>query len=245
MAGDKRKVSEDELHMLLEQHRLWLKDKTQGRPLWLQNCDLSKVNLSGAIVDYALFGTTDMTGANLQGVDLSYASFNGANLTEANLVRAKLGDFSNACLKKANLRGADLISSRLNGSSLKGADLGRVKFGGASLFYADLEDVDLSEADFRWLSVGNQKEVMTLQTEPYLIAYTSDVLAIGNEQHALSDWWAFDDQRIAAMDEDGDNGMLAWWQANRPILQAYIQANPAVPHKGSARYRQQNAEAGS
>lgn len=47
------------------------------------------------------------------------------------------------------------------------------------------------------------------------------------------------DERIAAMN-DG-NEMLIWWRINKPILQSFIQANPAHSHKKVAHLIKSNA----
>ena len=89
----------EEVKIVLENHKIWLLDHTQGTRADLHGADLSRAYLSGA----------DLSGANL----------GGANLGEANLGGADLGG--------ANLGGADLSWANLYGADLYGANLRGVK----------------------------------------------------------------------------------------------------------------------
>ena len=110
--------------------------------------------------------------------------------------------------KRANLNGADL-----NGASLQG-----VYLDGAALHLADLCGANLIGADLRQC-IGNGREIKTIQAEPWDIIYTADQIAIERQQHAISDWWAFTDEQIKAMD---DGGALEFWRKWKPILQAIM-----------------------
>ena len=108
------------------------------------------------------------------------------------------------------------------------ADLRDANLCGADLCGADLRDANLRRANLRWVATGNQNEIITHQTKKYQIAYTAEVMSIGCKQFLLSEWWEFDDDRIAKMDD----GALEWWKVHKPLLQALIAANPATPHGG-------------
>lgn len=94
----------------------------------LRGADLSRADLSGAILNLADLSGADLTGANLSmaglvGVDLtdamlSRADLSGATLAEAILIRAHLFG--------ANLSGALLLMANLDGAHLTGADLSGV-----------------------------------------------------------------------------------------------------------------------
>jgi len=87
-----------------EQHDL--KDCSQrGAEVDLRNCDLSGMDLYGAV-----FNKADLSGADLSGANLQYALFNGADLSGANL-------------NGANLVGSGLIDTNLEGATIDGADL--------------------------------------------------------------------------------------------------------------------------
>lgn len=82
--------------------------------------DLSKLNLSGIILEGAI-----LTAAHLEGADLTFAHLEGANLETANLEEAYLAW---ASLDGANLAGASLRWAWLDRTSLRGAYLIGVEF---------------------------------------------------------------------------------------------------------------------
>jgi uncharacterized protein YjbI with pentapeptide repeats len=92
-------IDQSELKEMLEQHKIWLKNK-RGERLTLREADLRGANLSEA----------DLRGANLRGADLRGANLRGADLSWA--------DLSEADLRGANLRGADLSWADLSEADL-------------------------------------------------------------------------------------------------------------------------------
>jgi uncharacterized protein YjbI with pentapeptide repeats len=101
----------------------------------LSRCDLTgavlkKANLADADLNQASLHKTDLSLAILQGADLTLAdltgaSLQGADLREANLV---LADLQGADLSSANLQGAVFLSSNLSGACLSGANLCGAQF---------------------------------------------------------------------------------------------------------------------
>ena len=144
--------------------------------------------------------------ANLSGASLSYANLSGANLRGADLRGASLSyaNLSYANLSGANLRGADLSCADLRGADLRGADL--------------------TDSRLNW-ATGNMAEIKTLLLEVWSITYTAEHLHIGCERHLISDWWDFDDERIARMDSKA----LAWWKKWKAFIQHAIELSPATP----------------
>lgn len=113
---------------------------------------------------------------------------------------------------------------------LSGADLRHAILRDADLRHANLSGAILSGADLRganlWDCNGNQKQIKSLfMFEKYMVAYTSEYLQIGCENHRISEWWEFDDERIARMDE----GALDWWKENKAFIRSVIEKYPAVP----------------
>ena len=185
-------MEQSELNLVLEEHAKWLKDDSTGK----------RANLSEANLRYA----------NLSRADLRYANLTEANLTDANLTYANL---SGADLRYANLREANL-----SGANLREADLSEADLTYTGLSEADLSEADLIGADLRG-AIGNDREIRTLLTEFYHVTYTSDQMAIGCEQHAITDWFKFDDKRIEAMDEHATE----FWTLYKPILITLININ--------------------
>jgi hypothetical protein len=201
-----------ELEVVLEKHQLWLKEVAGGQRANLRGASLSGANLSGADLCHA-----NLSGANLRGADLCHANLSGANLSGVNLSGA---DLRSANLSGVNLSGADLRSASLSGANLSGANLS-----GADLRVADLRLADLSGAFLRG-AIGELVHIKSLSLETYPITYTSDVLQIGCERHALTDWWEFDDEQILKMD---GRKAIKFWRKWKEQIKATIELSPAEP----------------
>ena len=111
-------MTKEELNAILEKHKKWLNDESDGE----------RANLSGACLSGAYLSGADLSGANLSGANLSRADLSGANLSGANLSRA---DLSGANLSCANLSGAYLSRAYLSGAYLSGANLYHADLSGA------------------------------------------------------------------------------------------------------------------
>ena len=123
-----KKITEEELKEILEQHRLWLDSNgKEGK-----RADLTDAKLYGA----------DLSGANLTRANLAYANLTDANLTRANLSGA---DLYGAILIGTNLTGAILIGTNLTGANLRHADLSGANLTCANLTGANLSDANLTD----------------------------------------------------------------------------------------------------
>ena len=128
-----------------------------------------------------------------------------------------------AILRGANLRGANLIGANLSYADLRGANLRGADLRYADLSYAELRGANLRGANLR-CAIGNGKEIKSLQITNFTVTYTHDQLAIGCEQHKISDWWKFSDERVLSFDDF----TLEDWKRGRKLLIAIIKAYPAV-----------------
>lgn len=137
------------------------------------------------------------------------------NLSEANLSEAYL---SCADLRGANLRGANLSEADLSCANLSEAYLSEADLKGADLRGADLSEADLRGADLRG-AIGNLKEIKSIVCDTWVISYTSEIMAIGCQQHSIADWFSFDDKKIASMHTEA----LKFWKKWKPILKLIIE----------------------
>lgn len=113
--------------------------------------------------------------------------------------------YSGAVIKEVtSLRDSDLSCSDLSCSDLRGSNLRA----------SNLSNSDLSNSDLRG-SIGNGKEVKSLQIGTYMVSYHKDILNIGCQSHTLDRWISFTDEEIDAMDKGTS---LAWWKLNKDIL---------------------------
>jgi uncharacterized protein YjbI with pentapeptide repeats len=147
-------MREEELKIVLAEHKKWLEDKSQGKCADLKNQDLSNMrhleiidfsyahlegaNLSGSVMPKAIF-----IGAFLNGTDFRCSQLQLANFDMAHLVNARFdgtsleyASFVKACLEKANFSTA----------SLRRANLHNVKADGAIFEFADLIEANLSNS---------------------------------------------------------------------------------------------------
>ena len=103
---------------------------------------------------------------------------------------------------------------------------------GVDLRYVDLTDADLREAvldDVKlegvslFNTVGNNKQIKTIQAGKYTVNYTNDRMQIDCENHLIEEWFNFTDRQIKRM----DRGALTWWRVWKPILKQIIEVSPA------------------
>ena len=137
-----RKISQEELNKIIEDHQHWLKEDCEGwknmrgnlkdidlRGLDLSCADLRSVDLSNTDLTYAILSNTDLRLADLRGADLIYAD-----------------------LSYTDLRGANLRCANLSCVNLRGANLREVNLSYANLSYADLRGTNLSEVNYNHLT---------------------------------------------------------------------------------------------
>ena len=115
-----RKISNQELDKILDNHKLWLSsggekgEKANLRSANLSSADLSSADLRSADLSSANLRYADLSSANLSSADLSSANLSSADLSYANLLYA---DLSSADLSSADLRYANLSSANLDFSA--------------------------------------------------------------------------------------------------------------------------------
>ena len=145
-----KKVSEEELAVILAKHQKWLNNEEGGERADLSDAELPRylegVNLAEANLSFA----------NLAEANLSFANLAGANLYHANLQHA---DLHEASLEEANLVGADLSRAGLGMADLAEADLRHANLSRASLWHADLRFAQLDWADFTEAVLDNADAV--------------------------------------------------------------------------------------
>jgi len=196
----------------------------------LNGASLDRAALTGACLKYASFRGSSFQGAILGRAILRHASFDGAIfddaifdhayldhacLTSASFERAR---FEGASLRGARLDYACLTSASFERASLRGARLKDARFGGARLNHASIEGVS-----------GVNDYIKCIHIDTYPITYTADVMQIGCERHAISEWREFDDTRIARM--DGKKSVKFWRKYKAWIFQA-LELCPAKPTGG-------------
>jgi len=195
-----KKVNKDELEKILRLHAQWLKSPYNGEPANLSHRDLSYENLSQS---------------HLRIADLSNSKMEGSELIEANLRSA---DFSGCQLSGSKFFEANLKNSNLRHSILKHCDLRCANLSDCNLNGSDLEAIRFDN------TIGNGKEIKSYSGLYWNVSYTVDEMAIGCEQHPISDWWNFSDTSIQGMSLRA----LHFWKENKDFIRNMIEHSPAV-----------------
>lgn len=117
-----KKITEEELKKILENHSHWLKGDCDG---W----EDMKANLSGVDLRDAYLSGSDLSWSELRGADLRDAYLRGAYLRGADLSGAdrRMACLRGVVLSYADLRGADLRDADIRGAYLRGANLSGAK----------------------------------------------------------------------------------------------------------------------
>lgn len=142
--------------------------KMNGADIWTSNLTkavLNKANLSHATIMLSMFKYADLSSANISYADIRHpelegkdwldfedddwhyhsGEFDNANLSDANIRGA---DAPLAIFRDANLTSADLTEANLQGARFRGADLIGAKFCDADLSAANLTNANLLDTDF-------------------------------------------------------------------------------------------------
>ncbi|MBC7816581.1 MAG: pentapeptide repeat-containing protein [Planctomycetaceae bacterium] len=114
---------------------------------------LQYANFEECVLKQTKFERADLTGANFQGAQLYNTSFSDANLTDTDFRGATL-EFP--FLGRANLTGANFEKVDLSKTSFPDAKLRKVNFRN-SRGLGSVNDLDLSECDFRGANLVNMK----------------------------------------------------------------------------------------
>ena len=114
-------------------------------------------------------------------------------------------------------------------ADLQGADLSGAQLRYANLAEAGLEGANLKDARL-WGTIGNMKEIKSLQLDKYPVTYTADRLQIGFRNHSIEEWRGFSDDDIQWINLD-----LDWWKKYRSHIFQTIELSPATPtgHEGN------------
>ncbi len=167
---------------------------------------LEKAVASGANLSGANLAGANLTGANLAGANMAGANLTGANLADANMAGANL---TGANLTGANMAGANMADANMADANLAGANMA-----GANLTGANLADANMAGAKWRDGIVINKHPIQLFGLY-WRVTILDAHMQIGCELHALADWAAYDDARIAQM---AGREALRFWRAHKDVL---------------------------
>jgi hypothetical protein len=210
------KITQEEWDEKLVLHGMFLDRKKGGERLILIGYDLSEIVFKENInLKFAILNKCNLEEADLEEADLEEANLEKADLEGANLEKV--------ILKRANLKGTNLRYAYLKYANLYKANLYRAYLEEASLKDANFEEASLKDANFE-NTIGNNKEIKTLELGIYVINYTSKVIQIGCKNYTIEEWFQFSDGEIDEM----DGYALEWWNKHKNILKEKIEKDPAL-----------------
>lgn len=161
MAEKLRQITKEELKIILEAHKIWLKSNgKEGERADLSNTNLYGVNLPGVNLKRANLKKAYLRRAYLFNANLTKANLIGANLTKADLFKSNLNeaDLEMANLENANLSGANLEMTNLYLTNLKGA-----LYSGSTLETAiNVDSKYLSQKD---IILDTENQIQSLEEE--------------------------------------------------------------------------------
>jgi len=191
-----------------------LKRWDTGEVIFEMECSTFRELVEGATKAEVSFYRANMSGTDMRGANMSYADMSYANMSYANMRGADMSyadmrgaDMSYADMRGANMSYANMSGANMRGADMRGADMSYADMRGANMSYANMSGANMRGADMRG-AVGNMEEVKSMQLEKYMIAFTSDILCIGCQQHTIEEWASFTDEKISQM----DHGALEWWK---------------------------------
>lgn len=154
---EERKISKKELEKILKNHSIWLEtngaegEKADFSHCWLYGIDEDgneeKLNLEGAVLDYADFSFADLSKVRLNKASLKHAELMNTQFNRLDLYDT---DFS-----FANLIGASFKEANLESVGFDSADLRGASFRYANLKFVDFSSAKLQGANFCFVSSGN------------------------------------------------------------------------------------------
>jgi len=96
----------------------------------------------------------------------------------------------------------------------------RPDLSGTNLRNAYLSGADLRDA-YLFNCIGNQKEVITFQTEFYILNFTKEYLSIGCETYSYEKWFNFSEEEIGELDR---KKALEFWKKYKDIIKTLQKA---------------------
>ena len=178
-----KRITREALQRLGQLHLDWVVGRPSGKRAMLEDCDLTKLdlshmNFSDGVFIRCRFDDSEGRGVKFVGAILRSSSFDRADLTNADFQRA---DLSGAVLGKTNLSNADL-----RGASFRQAEMTGVVLAGATMIDSDFSGAVLDKSmegklDITCASGPAKKKLDSGKLGLVLDAHHRWVLSLGTE----------------------------------------------------------------
>jgi uncharacterized protein YjbI with pentapeptide repeats len=233
------KITQSDLDLILEKHKLWLEHKEGGIQADLRNQDLLGLDFHNKDLRFVVIWNSNLRGSVFHGSDLSYSIIINSDLRESNFSNVKgngtcfrFSDLRSADFNNANLSKVDFNNSDLRGSEFIGANLYNVTFryanlygtcfqnsnlSGADLYKSDLRGADFSAANLNHTNLTDAK-LMVLTLPQWSVYIHTDTVRIGPWYYKHDTWLNFSDRDLRKMSKS----LLVWWMEYKPLIASGI-----------------------
>jgi uncharacterized protein YjbI with pentapeptide repeats len=180
-------MQQREIDLLLNSHELWITSYgKQGKQLWLEDADVSGLDLSGRLLVESQLPGVNLDGVNLADSNLGGARLYGASMRHANLRHAHLGK---ADLRNVQADHSQFVEANLLRCMLYDADLRAASFDRALLTATDFVRADLRGCTMRFA-------VLEIVARAGAILGSGDATGATGTIMAENAFWETDGQRV-------------------------------------------------
>lgn len=185
--------------MTLESSKSFLKLDYEG-------FDFSNQKFDNLNIECCNFYSTNFSNVTIKNSDIRNSLFNYSRLSKLKLEKVKL--------KKCDFRG-----SELDNSSFSDCDLTGCNFWEASLLNIRLDNVYLMD------TIGNGKEIKSLQIGTFTIVYTCNLLQVGCKIYPIDKWSTFTNRDLLEM---GGREAAKFWNYHGDEILNLVRLSPAT-----------------
>ena len=149
-----KKLTQEEVDQICEEHEKWLKDPTQGNRADFSEKDISKLDLSRKILAEALFYKSVCIETNFEEADLQRAGFKKAHLSRANFEASDVtaANFEEAIMWHVRMGCSTVGGTNFESAILHGAGMKELKGGNASFRKAYITSAHFNGSEVSKLS---------------------------------------------------------------------------------------------
>jgi hypothetical protein len=185
-------ITQEEFQSILDNHALWLEDKTKGNRADLSYCNLSGIYLADMDLRYVDFNHSILDYTTFCNSHLEHANFGFSSLKNTRFTDAHA---EYAIFAKAELDYANFVRTHVEHADFRGASVENVNFSGAYFEETDLDFTCLPLAcrgthwhiDKRLAAQLAYHFCSMESTDMQVIAAQNALIGLANESHLIGD----------------------------------------------------------
>lgn len=218
-----RVITQVELDEMVFLHQRWEEDRTKGKRLELNCCQLLNLNLSRLRIDHAFITQCVIMHCNLSNIKLINGSFFGNKIIDSDLMSSCFNGTDLSCcrIKQSDLTESSFIGSNFNSASLYNNDCIRTNFSCSDFRNTNLIDNIWTDADLTGV-IGNAETIFSASVMKIDLSWTKDLLYISGNWHTFEEWWKFNDDEIG---QKIGNLYIPLWKKNKSFIKNTIDSS--------------------